>query len=438
MSALFLHSFMPSTVNSLTEKSRRLRRSLVVTLFCCGAAFTLLACQTATEIIASFEPTATNPLPVPNVVYSTATFTPTFTPSSTPTLTPTLTPTGPTLTPSLTPTFTLTLTPSLTPSLTPTFTLTPSNTPTPTPTFTPTNTPTPTPTFTPFPTKVPGVTDTPVATYAPFSGTLESHFMFGRPIGADSQDFASPNYRYGETQGGLLPMHYAIDLENPTGTPILAVGDGEVVFAGPDWEDQFGPMLFFYGTMVVLKHDFPYKDQPVYTLYGHMSEALVETGDRVNANEIIGLVGGSGAAQGGPHLHFEVRVGYNDYWSTRNPELWLKPAPGWGALAGRVVDEDGNLVRGAQIIIRGENMENADFNGITRYVDTYHGPVNPDDDYGENFGLTDLPPGEYSVGVRTDFTSRTVKVVVEKGKLAWVEFRDVVPPALPAAAAPQP
>ncbi len=423
---------MATTDHSLTEKRTSLRRSLSILVFCVGAAFTLLACQTATDIIASFEPTATNTLPAPKIALSTATFTPSLTPSSTPTLTPTFTPTGPTLTP------TLTSTPSLTPSITPTFTLTPSNTPTPTPTFTPSNTPTPTPTFTPFPTKVPGVTDTPVATYEAYNGPIEPHFVFNRPIGADNQDFASPNYRYGETQDGLLPMHYAIDLENPTGTPILAVGSGEVVFSGPDWEDQFGPMLFFYGTMVVLKHDVVYKDQPVYTLYGHMSEALVETGDRVQANEVIGLVGGSGAAQGGPHLHFEVRVGYNDYWSTRNPELWLKPAPGWGALAGRVVDEDGNLVRGAQIIIRGENMEHADFNGITRYVDTYHGPVNPDDEYGENFGITDLPPGEYSVGVRTDFTSRTTKVVVERGKLSWIEFRDVVPPALPAVSAPDP
>ncbi len=394
-----------------------------------------MACQTASDLIAVFEaePTATATLlPAPAVSMATGTFTPTPVPTDTPTVTPSPTPTGPTLTPSLTPTYTLTFTATLTPSLTPTLTLTPSNTPTPTQTFTPTYTPTPTATPTPFPTKVPGVTDTPVPTYAPFSGTLESHFIFGRPIGADNQDFASPNYRYGETQNNLLPMHYAIDLENPTGTPILAVGDGEVIFSGPDWEDQFGPMLFFYGNLVVLKHTTAYQGQPIYTLYGHMSETLVDVGDKVSANEVIGLVGGSGAAQGGPHLHFEVRIGYNDYWSTRNPELWLRPAPGWGALAGRVVDENGQLVYGAQIIIRGENLEHSDFNGITRYVDTYHGPVNPDDDYGENFGITDLPPGEYSVGVRTDFTSRTTTVVVERGKLAWVEFRDVVPPALPA------
>ena len=41
-----------------------------------------------------------------------------------------------------------------------------------------------------------------------------------------------------------------------------------------------------------------------------------------------------------PHVHFEVRVGENGYYNTRNPELWVAPYAEWGGLAGRRVVAD--------------------------------------------------------------------------------------------------
>jgi len=59
----------------------------------------------------------------------------------------------------------------------------------------------------------------------------------------------------------------------------------------------------------------------VYTAYMHQSEILVEVGDRVEAGQLIGLVGGTGRVQG-PHLHWEVWVGGVQV----DPLDWLKQA----------------------------------------------------------------------------------------------------------------
>ncbi len=94
--------------------------------------------------------------------------------------------------------------------------------------------------------------------------------------------------------------------------------------AGPDDSIAYGPATHFYGNLVVVRLDQAYGELPVFNLYGHMRGVEVKTGDHVDAGQPLGTVGSTGVAIG-PHLHFEVRVGWNDYTATRNPELWLKP-----------------------------------------------------------------------------------------------------------------
>lgn len=89
--------------------------------------------------------------------------------------------------------------------------------------------------------------------------------------------------------------HRGVDYAAPTGTPIMAAGDGKVISAGT----QGG-----YGRTVVLQHG-----SNVTTLYAHMSRiaSSARVGRRVKQGDIIGYVGATGTATG-PHLHYEYRI----------------------------------------------------------------------------------------------------------------------------------
>jgi murein DD-endopeptidase MepM/ murein hydrolase activator NlpD len=87
--------------------------------------------------------------------------------------------------------------------------------------------------------------------------------------------------------------HLGVDYGAPTGTPVLAVGDGVVQFAGR----QNG-----YGNVVELVHG-----NKRSTLYAHLSRIDVRKGQHISQGETLGAVGSTGWATG-PHLHFEFRV----------------------------------------------------------------------------------------------------------------------------------
>lgn len=85
-----------------------------------------------------------------------------------------------------------------------------------------------------------------------------------------------------------------------------------------------------YGQAVVVRHDFGYNDQTLYTVYAHMSEIIAIAGQRTcGIRDVLGLVGDTGATTG-PHLHFEIRLGRNAFYNMFNPELWTAPPQGWG------------------------------------------------------------------------------------------------------------
>lgn len=90
---------------------------------------------------------------------------------------------------------------------------------------------------------------------------------------------------------GYSRFHQGVDYAAVYGSPIRAVSDGIVDFAG--WHGG-------HGKMVKLKHD-----QVMGTGYAHMSRIAVGAGARVIQGQVIGYVGSTGLSTG-PHLHFEV------------------------------------------------------------------------------------------------------------------------------------
>ncbi|MEH1903112.1 MAG: peptidoglycan DD-metalloendopeptidase family protein [Nostoc sp.] len=106
-------------------------------------------------------------------------------------------------------------------------------------------------------------------------------------------------------------FHAGTDLGAPTGTPVLAAAAGQVETA--NWVGG-------YGLTVILNHK-----SAEQTLYGHMSQILVQPGQWVQPGTVIGLVGSTGNSTG-PHLHFEVRHLTQDGWVATDPGVELQSA----------------------------------------------------------------------------------------------------------------
>lgn len=103
---------------------------------------------------------------------------------------------------------------------------------------------------------------------------------------------------------GISRPHTGVDFRASIGTPIVAVADGTVNFAG---------MQPGYGNVIILQHA-----NKQSTLYAHLSGFNVSAGQHVKQGMVIGKTGNTGVSTG-PHLHFETRT--NDV--PENPETVL-------------------------------------------------------------------------------------------------------------------
>lgn len=106
------------------------------------------------------------------------------------------------------------------------------------------------------------------------------------PVGGDN--YVSQYYWSG---------HRAIDIAAPYGTPVYAAVAGTVVYAG--WRSYEGG-----GNVIWVK-----EGTKLYTTYNHLSYVGVKVGQTIRAGQTIGHIGTSGVTTG-PHLHFEVWLGY--------------------------------------------------------------------------------------------------------------------------------
>jgi hypothetical protein len=168
-----------------------------------------------------------------------------------------------------------------------------------------------------------------------------------------------------------------------------------------------------------------------------MEEIDVIQGQWLDTGDKIGKVGTTGFTTG-PHLHFEVRLGKDDFFATRNPELWLAPAQGWGVLVGRVVNWNGLPLPSYRVYVR-----NVDTN--RKWTVITYGPstVNSDDYYQENVVLSDLPAGVYEINCQYAGIDNKVTLQILPGQVTYFAFKGYhgytfEPPSATASATPTP
>ena len=260
----------------------------------------------------------------------------------------------------------------------------------------------------------------------PWVPSPNDHFYFLNPIAAFDIEAAYSNYGYGDVFFENV-VHTGIDIPGDIGTPILAAGEGKVIYAGQGIY-RGGDNVYDdpYGKAIVIQHSFSYQGEPLYTLYAHLDEILVVEEQEVKAGEKIGYMGNTGKTTG-PHLHFEVRLGKNEYFSTRNPDLWISPPQGWGILVGQILTFEGRHHEQQVVYVyRNEDaLTSDDPNNHLWIAKSYqHEAINSDPYYMENLTVTNIPAGTYlvSIPVTNIGISYQKTVEIKPGQVTFFKF----------------
>lgn len=138
----------------------------------------------------------------------------------------------------------------------------------------------------------------PPQTKAPARSRLQPQYIAKGPQGPAFSAPGGGSFQWPASSQGISThfawWHPGIDLPNRSAPPISAADGGTVIVAG--WPDNWG-----YGNRVVIDHGNGYQ-----TLYAHLSNIYVSSGQKVSRGQTIGQMGSTGRSTG-THLHFEIR-----------------------------------------------------------------------------------------------------------------------------------
>ena len=138
-----------------------------------------------------------------------------------------------------------------------------------------------------------------------YNGTLRWPLDGGHVVG----EYGCSQFEYYPPANGCEHFHNGIDLVAPYGAPVLASGDGIVVYIGWNWADGLDPAW-----IVIVAHS-----ESLRTWYAHLlPKRPVDVGDVVKAGDIIGYEGNTGNSTGA-HLHWMVELD----GAFPNPRLFL-------------------------------------------------------------------------------------------------------------------
>jgi murein DD-endopeptidase MepM/ murein hydrolase activator NlpD len=156
---------------------------------------------------------------------------------------------------------------------------------------------------------------------------------------------------------------------------------------------------------------------------------FITPGQRVQMGDVIGLVGDSGVVSG-PHVHFEVRVGENSYYTTRNPLLWMTPYEGHGIVAGRLLYPNGQPVEDESVfLIQGRRTVDSTSTYVNpRRPTRTEWSVNSDEVWNETFVMGDVPVGTYTIYMNANGFRFEREIVVQPSTTTFVDFGQVSAP----------
>ena len=149
------------------------------------------------------------------------------------------------------------------------------------------------------------------------TGTLTFNGTYSMPIETDYGYTITSEFGYRtHPVTGVYKLHSGIDMVGKIHGNILAVADGEIVWAG---------IRGAYGNCVNIKHT-DIEGNTFYTFYAHLSQINVIEGQTVTQGQVIGLQGGAASDPGhgsstGSHLHFEIRLSQNGNY--QNPRKYI-------------------------------------------------------------------------------------------------------------------
>lgn len=240
--------------------------------------------------------------------------------------------------------------------------------------------------------------------------SLQAAYRIGRPVGAADEPI-NQYYLYGEGTA----VHKGLDWSwAGWGDNIYAVANGTVMQVVENRADNcHPPACAAWGNYVLIQHDEQHFDRAsgqmgfVYSLYLHIRQngVFVNQGDAVVAGQNIAQADNTGNSTGN-HLHLQIVVHpqpnrtiepytLESEARSRNPELWLSHYPvNSGTAIGLVTDTNGNPVSDKYIYGMQKSAGGYGWN------QTYVAGVNGDDIFNENFGTTDVTPGQYHIEAR--------------------------------------
>ncbi|MCO6545884.1 MAG: murein DD-endopeptidase MepM [Gilliamella sp.] len=129
--------------------------------------------------------------------------------------------------------------------------------------------------------------------YYDINGNSLSQSFFRYPLAKKARVSSGFNPRRLHPVTGQIAPHNGVDFAVSRGTPVLSVGNGEVVIA------KYSGSA---GNYIAIRHGRQYM-----TTYMHLDKILVKPGQQVEQGDKIGLSGNTGRSTG-PHLHFELHI----------------------------------------------------------------------------------------------------------------------------------